>query len=143
MGSGSIWAGIWDDGDGAIRIGAGAGDDMFAGRGAGELCLVGENDGRLAELGGKEECGLLKLKLGGRPLAGRGEAAGECFTGEPPGPAADAGRLKLRAYGGAAGCGGPKGLESNGFGPPNELLFCCGCGMWKLLVGLLGIRSRL
>jgi hypothetical protein len=128
MGSGSIWAGIWDDGDGAMRIGAGAGEDMFAGRGAGELCLVGEKEGRFAELGGKEEWGLLKLKLGGRPLVGRGDAAGECLTGEPPGPAADAGRLKLRTYG-AAGCDGPNGLELKGFGPPNELPLCCGCGM--------------
>lgn len=46
IGSGSIWAGICADGDGAIRIGAGAGEDIWAGSGAGELCLVGENDGR-------------------------------------------------------------------------------------------------
>lgn len=46
MGSGSICAGICDDGDGAMRIGAGAGEDICAGRGAGELCLVGEKDGR-------------------------------------------------------------------------------------------------
>lgn len=44
-----------------MRMGAGAGEDICAGRGAGELCFVGEKDGRWAELGGKEECGLLKL----------------------------------------------------------------------------------
>jgi len=44
-------------------MGAGAGDDMCAGNGAGELCFVGEKEGwgRCAELGGKDECGLLKL----------------------------------------------------------------------------------
>ena len=57
--SGSICAGIWD-GEGAMRTGAGAGDDI-CGIGAGELCFVGEKEGRWAELGGKEECGLLKL----------------------------------------------------------------------------------
>lgn len=97
MGSGSIWAGIWDEGEGAMRRGAGAGEDIVAGRGAGELCFIGEKEGRWAEEGGKDECGLLKLKLGGRPLEGRGEAAGECLIGEPPGPAAEVGRLKLRA----------------------------------------------
>lgn len=59
MASGRICAGIWL-GEGAIRTGAGAGDDMW-GMGAGELCLIGEKDGRCAELGGKDECGLLKL----------------------------------------------------------------------------------
>ena len=78
-----------------MRIGAGAGEDIFAGNGAGELCFVGEKDGRCAELGGKEECGLLNVKVAGRPLAGRGEAAGECFIGEPPAPADESGRLKL------------------------------------------------
>jgi hypothetical protein len=57
--SGRICAGIWL-GEGAMRTGAGAGEDM-CGIGAGELCFVGEKDGRWAELGGKEECGLLKL----------------------------------------------------------------------------------
>jgi hypothetical protein len=60
MGSGKTCAGICD-GDGAMRIGAGAGDDICAGSGAGELCFVGEKEGRLAELGGKDEWGLLKL----------------------------------------------------------------------------------
>jgi len=96
IGSGSICAGIWDEGAGAMRMGAGAGDDIVVGRGAGELCFVGEKEGRWAEEGGKEEWGLLKLKLGGSPLLWRGEATGECFTGEPPAPAAEAGRLKLR-----------------------------------------------
>lgn len=45
MGSGSTWAGICD-GEGAIRMGAGAGEDICAGRGAGELCFVGEKEGR-------------------------------------------------------------------------------------------------
>lgn len=43
-----------------MRTGAGAGEDM-CGIGAGELCFVGEKEGRCAELGGKEEWGLLKL----------------------------------------------------------------------------------
>lgn len=43
-----------------MRTGAGAGEDM-CGIGAGELCFVGEKDGRCAELGGNDECGLLKL----------------------------------------------------------------------------------
>ena len=59
MASGSIFAGICD-GEGAIRTGAGAGEDI-CGMGAGELCFVGENEGRWAELGGKDEWGLLKL----------------------------------------------------------------------------------
>jgi hypothetical protein len=59
IGSGSTCAGICD-GEGAILSGAGAGEDMCA-IGAGELCFFGEKDGRWAELGGKEECGLLKL----------------------------------------------------------------------------------
>jgi hypothetical protein len=88
-------AGIWELGDGAMRIGAGAGEDMCAGNGAGELCFVGEKEGLLAELGGKDECGLLNVNVVGSPFAGRGEAAGECFTGEPPGPADESGRLKL------------------------------------------------
>lgn len=48
IGSGNIRAGICADGEGTILIGAGAGagDDMCAGMGAGELCLVGEKDGR-------------------------------------------------------------------------------------------------
>ena len=98
IGSGSTCAGICDDGEGAIRIGAGAGDDICVGRRAGELCFTGENDGRWAELGGKEECGLLKLYMIGRPFAGRGELAGECFTGETPGPVVvEADRLKFCA----------------------------------------------
>jgi hypothetical protein len=60
IGSGKTCAGICD-GEGAMRMGAGAGEDMCAGRGAGELCFVGEKEGRLAELGGKDEWGLLKL----------------------------------------------------------------------------------
>jgi hypothetical protein len=78
-----------------MRIGAGAGLDICVGNGAGELCFVGENDGRCAELGGKEECGELKLNVAGKPLAGRGDGCGECFTGEPPAPADESGRLKL------------------------------------------------
>ena len=46
IGSGNIRAGICADGEGAILIGAGAGEDMCAGMGAGELCLTGEKDGR-------------------------------------------------------------------------------------------------
>lgn len=65
MGSGKIWAGIWvDEGEGAMRMGGGvaAGEDKrVGGRGAGELCLVGEKEGRWLEEGGKEEWGLLKL----------------------------------------------------------------------------------
>lgn len=57
--SGRICAGIWD-GEGAMRTVAGAGEDM-CGIGAGELCFMGEKEGRWAELGGKDECGLLKL----------------------------------------------------------------------------------
>jgi hypothetical protein len=57
--SGNICAGICD-GEGAMRTGAGAGEDI-CGMGAGELCLTGEKEGRCAELGGKDECGLLKL----------------------------------------------------------------------------------
>jgi hypothetical protein len=60
IGSGRTCAGICD-GEGAMRIGAGAGEDMCCGKGAGELCFVGEKEGRCAELGGNEECGLLKL----------------------------------------------------------------------------------
>lgn len=78
-----------------MRMGAGAGDDIVAGRGAGDECFTGEKDVRWAEEGGKEECGLLNWKFGGRPFEGRGDAAGECLTGEPP--AAEVGRLKLRA----------------------------------------------
>ena len=59
MASGKICAGICD-GEGAMRSGAGAGEDM-CGMGAGELCFIGEKEGRCAELGGKEEWGLLKL----------------------------------------------------------------------------------
>jgi len=46
MGSGSICAGIWVEGEGAMRMGAGAGEDRCCGRGAGELCFVGEKEGR-------------------------------------------------------------------------------------------------
>jgi hypothetical protein len=101
MGSGRTCAGIWDEGEGAMRrgAGAGAGEDMCAARGAGELCFVGEKEARGAALGGNDECGLLKLYVVGRLFVNRGEAAGECLTGEPAGPADDAGRLKLRAYG--------------------------------------------
>lgn len=97
IGSGSIWAGICV-GDGAIRIGAGAGEDMCVDIGAGELCFIGENEARGAGLGGKDECGLLKLYAAGTPLLGCGDAAGECFTGDPAGPDADAGLLKLCPY---------------------------------------------
>lgn len=60
IGSGKTCAGICD-GDGAMWRGAIAGDDMCTDTGAGELCLTGEKDGRFAEAGGKDECGLLKL----------------------------------------------------------------------------------
>jgi hypothetical protein len=57
MGSGSMCAGICGAGD-IIR---GAGDDICNIGDWGVPCLMGENDVRCAELGGKEECGLLKL----------------------------------------------------------------------------------
>jgi hypothetical protein len=62
IGSGSTCAGICE-GEGAMRsaAGAGTGDDMCARFGAGELCFVGEKEGRCAEEGGKEDRGLLKL----------------------------------------------------------------------------------
>ena len=110
-----------------MRTGAGAGDDICAGNGAGELCFVGEKEGRCAELGGKDECGELKLYAVGKPFAWRGEVAGECFTGDPARPADEAGRLKLCPYGGAY-CGACCD-ELNGFARPNELPFCCGRGM--------------
>jgi hypothetical protein len=79
--------------------GTGAGDDICGRRGGGELFFIGENEGRCAEVGGKEECGLLvKLYWFGTPFAGFGDGAGECFTGEPngaPEPADEAGRSKL------------------------------------------------
>jgi hypothetical protein len=60
IGSGRTCAGICE-GEGAMRTGAGAGDERCAGRGAGDECFVGEKDGRWAEEGGNDECGLLKL----------------------------------------------------------------------------------
>jgi hypothetical protein len=57
MGSGSMCAGICGAGD----IICGAGDDICNIGDWGVPCLMGENDVRCAELGGKEECGLLKL----------------------------------------------------------------------------------
>ena len=59
MASGRICAGICCAGEGAMR--SGAGEDMCVVAGAGELCFTGEKEGRWDELGGKEECGLLKL----------------------------------------------------------------------------------
>jgi hypothetical protein len=45
IGSGSTCAGICD-GEGAIRTDADTGEDICAGIGAGELCFIGEKDGR-------------------------------------------------------------------------------------------------
>lgn len=104
-----------------MRIGAGAGEDMCVGRRAGELCFVGEKEGRWAEEGGKDECGLLKLYITGSPLAGRGELAGECLTGDTPGPADEAGRLKFCTC--VEFRGGPNGLEAL-----KEVPFDFGCG---------------
>lgn len=60
--SGRICAGICCEGEGAMRSGAGEDMCVVAGAaGAGELCFTGEKEGRWDELGGKEECGLLKL----------------------------------------------------------------------------------
>lgn len=105
---------------------------------------MGEKEGRCAELGGKDECGLLKLYITGRPFAGRGELAGECFTGEPAGPVAVPGRLKLwlklvlKLWAIGVCCDGP-----NGFGRPNELPFCCAGGIRMLLNGLVGAGGKL
>lgn len=117
IGSGRTCAGICD-GEGAIRTDAAVGEDMCGSIGAGELCFVGEKEGRWAELGGKEECGLLKLYMTGAPFA-----AGECLTGDPARPAEEVGRSKLWLYDGGC-CDVPNGLEG-----PNELPFCCGYGM--------------
>lgn len=76
-------------------------------------------------------------------MAGRGELAGECLTGEPA--VAVPGRLKL--WGRLCGkvwvtgvcCGGPKGFE----GPKELLPLGWGSGICMLLSGLGGGWGRL